>query len=151
MTSTSSLPQPPPEGLAGRSPGHVMTRSEERLRVTTETEPYRRAVLRIETVTEEVLVPVTVSRQIARMEYLPLDEATPSTGLSEGSSSTPWVVLHEDHPQVVPVRTPVERVRLTTSWVTGEQEVTESLRHEEIVSERLNAGESGAASPSSAD
>ena len=44
-----------------------MTRSEEQLQVSTVVEPWTRAVLRIEEVTEEVLVPVTITRQQARV------------------------------------------------------------------------------------
>jgi uncharacterized protein DUF2382 len=102
---------------AGRGTGDgTMTRSEERITVDSVTEPWARAVLRIEEVTEEVMVPVTITRQQARIEYLPLrgtdgiidrrpgagsapmrtPAATAATGPASGSRSTassrwsPW-------------------------------------------------------------
>jgi stress response protein YsnF len=121
----------------------AMTRSEERLTVDTVTEPWTRAVLRIETVTEEVMVPVTITRQQARIEHLPLragevttDAAGPLGDVAAGGGrSTGWVTLYADQPVVTLERTPVERVRLTTTWVTEEQLVTDRLRHEEIALE----------------
>ena len=59
----------------GTGTDRAMTRSEERITVDSVTEPWARAVLRIETVTEEVMVPVTITRQQARIEYLPLHSA----------------------------------------------------------------------------
>ncbi|MCU1605012.1 MAG: uncharacterized protein JWP46_1477 [Modestobacter sp.] len=119
------------------SGGRSMTRSEERLRVDSVREPWTRAVLRVDTVTEEVLVPVTVTRQRARIEYLPLrateGAATPGLpGDGRESRSTDWVTLHGEQPVVTVQRVPLERVRLTTSWVTEERPVTERLRREEI-------------------
>jgi stress response protein YsnF len=116
---------------------HTMTRSEERLRVESVREPWARAVLRVDTVTEEVLVPVTVTRQRARIEYLPLrgdDGATLSDqpGEDRESRSTDWVTLYGEEPVVTVQRGPVERVRLTTTWVTEEQSVSGRLRREEI-------------------
>ena len=122
----------------------AMTRSEERLTVDTVTEPWARAVLRIETVTEEVMVPVTITRQQARIEYLPLrptesilasgrrdDDDLGAPGARRGRA-TEWVTLYSDQPVVTLERAPVERVRLTTAWVTEEHAVTDQLRHEEI-------------------
>lgn len=125
----------------------AMTRSEERLVVDTVTEPWARAVLRIETVTEEVMVPVTITRQQARIEYRPLrgtDGALPAGAagvLDDGDQGVPgtrrgrtteWVTLYGDQPVVTLERAPVERVRLTTDWVTERQVVTDRLRHEEV-------------------
>jgi stress response protein YsnF len=119
----------------------AMTRSEERLRVETVREPWSRAVLRVDTVTEEVMVPVTVTRQRARIEYLPLrpgdgmatDSGTP--GDHDEIRSSGWVTLYGERPVVSVERAPIERVRLTTAWVTEEQTVSDRLRHEEIALE----------------
>jgi hypothetical protein len=135
-------------GAGGGPTDTAMTRSEERLTVDTVTEPWTRAVLRIETVTEEVMVPVTITRQQARIEYLPLRATDGSLtggradgGLDDGGLGAPgsrraraseWVTLYGDQPVVTLERVPVERVRLTTEWVTEEQVVTDRLRHEEI-------------------
>jgi stress response protein YsnF len=114
-----------------------MTRSEEQLQVESVREPWTRAVLRVDTVTEEVLVPVTVTRQRARIEYLPLRAADGAAapdlpGQDRENRSTEWVTLYGEQPVVTVQRAPVERVRLTTSWVTEEQSVSERLRREEI-------------------
>jgi hypothetical protein len=133
---------------AGGPTDTAMTRSEERLAVDTVTEAWTRAVLRIETVTEEVMVPVTITRQQARIEYLPLrvtdgsltggsaqgaldDSDLGAPGSRRGRASE-WVTLYGDQPVVTLERVPVERVRLTTEWVTEELAVTDRLRREEI-------------------
>ena len=136
--STESVGQP-----AGRTGGGdtAMTRSEEQLRVDTVREPWARAVLRVEDVTEEVMVPVTITRQRARIEYLPLrpgDSTTDAAGDvvrdagDHAGRSGDWVTLYADQPVVTLERAPVERVRLTTAWVTEQQAVTDRLRREEI-------------------
>jgi stress response protein YsnF len=127
----------------------AMTRSEERLRVESVREPWARAVLRIDTVTEEVMVPVTVTRQVARVEYLPLrpgedttttsgaasdatSRAASGTGENDDERSSGWVTLYGERPVVTVERAPLERVRLATSWVTEQQAVSETLRRERI-------------------
>jgi stress response protein YsnF len=99
-------------------------------------------VLRIEEITEDVMVPVTITRQLARIEYLPLRAADRAAGEPDQDSSvdpairseraTEWVTLYADQPVVTLERTPVERVRLTTAWVTEEMPVSDQLRREEI-------------------
>ncbi len=123
---------------------NAMTRSEERLRVDSVREPWARAVLRIDAVTEEIMVPVTVTRQVARVEYLPLRPGdvtaatsgaaadTPSGAGEDDDRSTGWVTLYGERPVVTVERAPLERVRLATSWVTEQQAVSETLRRERI-------------------
>jgi hypothetical protein len=128
------------QGTAGTLGDTAMTRSEEQIRVSTVVEPWTRAVLRIEEFTEEVMVPVTVTRQRARIDHLPV--STPAGGTTDGltdgvstersTSSTEWVTLYTEEPQVTMQRVPVERVRLATSWVTEETVVTDQVRREEI-------------------
>jgi hypothetical protein len=140
---TSATDTSATDAVAGGRDGS-MTRSEERLRVDTVREPWARAVLRVDTVTEEVMVPVTVTRQVARIEYLPL-RATDSTTAADRTTSadsdtgdersTRWVTLYSDRPVVTVERAPAERVRLTTSWVTQHETVTDRLRREEIALE----------------
>ena len=123
---------------AVRSGDTAMTRSEEQLAVTTVVEPWTRAVLRIEEVTEEVMVPVTVTRQRARIEHLPLRLADRTSadagapGTARATSTTEWVTLYAEEPVVTVERRPAERVRLATSWVTEETTVTGELRREQI-------------------
>jgi stress response protein YsnF len=121
------------------APGDTaMTLSEERLQVSTVIEPWTRAVLRIEEYTEEIMVPVTVTRQRALVEHLPVATSvgTPAdpavAGGQRPTNSTGWVTLFTEEPQVSMQRVPVERVRLNTAWVAGETAVTEQVRHEEI-------------------
>jgi stress response protein YsnF len=125
---------------AGTADDTAMTRSEEQLQVHTVVEPWTRAVLRIEEVTEEVLVPVTITRQQARIEYLPLtptdsarttgEPAAPGT--QRPTSATEWVTLHTEQPSVTLARVPAERVRLRTAWVTEETTVSQELRREQV-------------------
>jgi stress response protein YsnF len=125
-------------GTAGAPADTAMTRSEEQIRVSTVVEPWTRAVLRIEEFTEEVMVPVTVTRQRARVEHLPV--TTHTGGPADGgpvtdersTSSTEWVTLYTEQPKVSVERVPAERVRLATSWVTEDTTVTEQVRREQI-------------------
>jgi len=124
-------------GAAGTTADTAMTRSEEQLQVSTVREPWTRAVLRIEEVTEEVMVPVTITRQQARIEYLPLapGDRTGTTGApgdDRSTSTSEWVTLYAEQPAVTLERVPVERVRLRTAWATEETTVTEELRKEQI-------------------
>ena len=117
----------------------AMTRSEEQVQVSTVVEPWARAVLRIEEVTEEVMVPVTITRQQARIEYLPLT-ATDSgrtgepaePGAERPTSTSAWVTLYAEQPSVTLERVPVERVRLRTAWATEETTVSQELRREQV-------------------
>ncbi|CCH90632.1 conserved protein of unknown function [Modestobacter italicus] len=124
-------------GAAGTTSDTAMTRSEEQLQVSTVREPWTRAVLRIEEVTEEVMVPVTITRQQARIEYLPLapgdrTDTTGTPGDERSTSTSEWVTLYAEQPAVTLERVPVERVRLRTAWATEETTVTEELRKEQI-------------------
>ncbi len=143
-------PTPPPTVGDPATDAADVTRSEQRLHVDTVREPYARARLRVYQTTEEVLVPVTITRQWARIEYMDLrgtmaaaadptlgaDRESPPTpvGPADGAA-TPWVTLFVDHPVVTLERRPVERVRLGTSWVAGEQTINEPLSREEVVLE----------------
>ncbi|MEJ7705539.1 MAG: DUF2382 domain-containing protein [Geodermatophilaceae bacterium] len=57
----------------------------------------------------------------------------PDAGRPAGGAATPWVTLFVDHPVVTLERRPVERMRLATSWVAGEQTIEELLAREEVV------------------
>ena len=133
--ATSGLPR----NTVGTIDDTAMTRSEEQLRVSTVVEPWTRAVLRIEEFTEEVMVPVTVTRQRARIEHLPVTAHTggepADSGLTGGqrpTSSTGWVTLYTEQPKVSVERVPAERVRLSTSWVTEDTVVTDQVRRERV-------------------
>ncbi|WP_299952988.1 PRC and DUF2382 domain-containing protein [uncultured Modestobacter sp.] len=126
-----------PSASSGTASDGAMTRAEEQLDVATVVEPWTRAVLRIEEVTEEVMVPVTVTRQRARIEHLPLtsrdsarDAGAPGT--QRETSTGGWVTLYADEPVVTVERRPAERVRLATSWVTEQTTVSDQLRKEQV-------------------
>jgi len=137
---TASTTAPTPGVTPGTAEDAAMTRSEERLQVSTVVEPWTRAVLRIEEVTEEVMVPVTITRQQARIEYLPVtrtadlgtDGETGVPGTARATSTSEWVTLYTEQPSVTLERVPTERVRLTTDWVTEDTTVTEQLRREQV-------------------
>ena len=125
---------------AGAATDTAMTRTEERLQVSMVVEPWARAVLRIEEVTEELMVPVTITRQQARIEYLPLtatdragtagEPAEP--GADRPTSRTGWVTLYAEQPTVTLTRMPTERVRLSTAWAAEHTTVSEELRREQV-------------------
>lgn len=123
-----------PRNEADRQLSEV-TRSEEHLTVTSEAVPVRRAVLRVETTTEEVLVPVTLTRQHVRLDHVDLDPdaAIPvETGSLLAGATSSWLVLTADEPVVTTRQVPVERVRLVTDWVTTQRDVQVQLSHEEV-------------------
>jgi len=135
---TSDATQELPRTTVGTLDDTGMTLSEEQVRVGTVIEPWTRAVLRIEEFTEEVMVPVTVTRQRARIEHLPVTTHTgdPADGGVSGAerptSSTGWVTLYTEEPHVTMQRVPVERVRLSTSWITEDTVVTDQVRREQV-------------------
>ena len=135
-TAGTTQPTRDTRPIAGTGTDAAMTRSEERFAVSTTVEPWARAVLRIEEVTEEVMVPVTVTRQRARIEFVPLrpgDTAAGAAPVEPGAERTGgWVTLYGEEPVVTVERRPTERVRLATSWTTEEQTVSGTLRREEL-------------------
>ena len=144
-------PPPAPDAEHGRA--HTdggMTRSEERLRVGTERVATTRARLVKYVVTEEVQITVPIRREEIRVEEVPLDAPDPGPGESllddrEGAG-TPVaagsetagglpeeIVLHTERPVVSVEVVPVERVRLRTETVEGQERVTEQVQRERIV------------------
>ena len=126
--------------------GHgAMTRSEEQLRVTTERVADRRVRLVKYVVTEEVQVTVPLRREEVRIEELPLSgEPAPlgedETLLHQGPDVAPGlpdeIVLHAERPVVSVEVVPVERVRLRTEEVVGQEQVSDRLQREQIVVDR---------------
>ncbi len=119
---------------SGPTTDEAMTRSEERLRVTTENVEAGRARLRKHIVTETVTQTVTLSHEAARLEREPITEADRAAAMSgaELTEEVHEVVLHAERPVVHKETVPVERVRLRTETVTGEQQVSEQVRKEQI-------------------
>jgi uncharacterized protein (TIGR02271 family) len=126
-------------GVRGRdTSGHAtddaMTRSEERLRVGTETVEGGRARLRKYVVTENVSTTVPVSHEEVRVEREPVTDADRDATLSgeQISEEAHEVTLRAEQPVVAKEAVPVERVRLATETVTQDAEVSETVRKEQI-------------------
>ena len=119
---------------SGPTTDAAMTRSEEELRVGTQTRERGRARLRKYLTTETQQVTVPVRREQVRVEREPitdanLDAATSGPELSEAEHE---VILREEEPVVDKRVVPKERVRLDKDTVTGEERVAEELRKEQI-------------------
>jgi hypothetical protein len=132
-------PAGPPAGPGDGS----MVRSEERLRVGTETTAVTRVRVVKYVVTEEVQVTVPLRREEIRIEEVPLDapdaadetlEGAPVPGRHAAGGGLPEeIVLHREEP-VVGVRVvPSERVRLRTEVVRGTEQVSGRVTRERVV------------------
>ncbi|RBY92311.1 hypothetical protein DQ244_08530 [Blastococcus sp. TBT05-19] len=112
----------------------AMTRSEERLRVSTERVPERRVRVSRYVVTEEVQVTVPIRREEIRIEELPLGatDGVPASSLAGGTGLPPEMVLHAERPVVSVEVVPVERVRLSVEMVQGQETVSGQVRREQI-------------------
>ena len=130
------------QDTSGPNTDDAMTRSEERLQVGTQRVEAGRARLRKYIVTEQVTQTVPVSHEEVRIEREPITDANrgPATDGPAISEEEHEVVLHAEQPVVAKETVPVERVRLGTETVTGEESVTEEVRKERI---DLNDGEAG--------
>ncbi|HZA81879.1 MAG TPA: PRC and DUF2382 domain-containing protein [Actinomycetes bacterium] len=120
--------------ISGPTTDEAMTRSEEELRVGTQTRERGRARLRKYVVTEEQQVTVPVQREEVRVEREPItdaniDAATSGPAISEEEHE---VTLHEEAPVVEKRAVPRERVRLEKDTVTDEHQVSEEVRKEQI-------------------
>ena len=148
-TETSDVPvgavsggtEPPgPVAVPGGTDG-AMTRSEERLQVGTERVPVGRVRLVKYVVTEEVQVTVPIRREEVRLEEVPLgdegvvgtDESLLPPGAGTHTGLPDEIVLHAERPVIWVEVVPVERVRLRTEVVAGQEQVSERVQREEIV------------------
>lgn len=118
-----------------------MIRSEERLRVGTEETEVGHARLRKVVVTEDVKTSVPISHEEVRVVREPIREGD-GTRADIGEAQTE-VTLHAEKAVVSKESVPVERVRLETEKVTETQEVTGTVRKEQIEFED-GKGERGA-------
>jgi len=111
-----------------------MTRSEEQLRVGTEQVQTGTARLRKHIVTENVSHTVPVSHEEVRVQREPITDANrdQAMGGSELSEEEHEVTLHAEQPVVTKETVPVERVKLGTETVSGEETVSDSVRKEQI-------------------
>jgi len=119
---------------SGPTTDDAMTRSEEELRVGTQTRERGRARLRKHVTTEQQTVTVPVQREEVRVEREPItdanrDAATSGPAISEEEHE---VTLHEEEVVVDKRAVPKERVRLDKDTVTEERQVAEEVRKEHI-------------------
>jgi len=119
---------------SGPTTDDAMTRSEEQLRVGTQQVEAGRARLRKHVVTEDVTTTVPVSREEVRIEREPITDGNAGAALDGPAISEEEheVVLHAERPVVDKEAVPVERVRLDTQTVTEQQQVTDTVRKEQI-------------------
>ena len=107
-----------------------------------------KAKLRKYIVTENVTQTVPVSHEEVRIEREPITEANRDQALAgkDLSEEEHEVVLTEERVVTSKETVPVERVKLGTETVTGEQQVDETIRKEQIdtdgidVTDRERAG-----------
>ena len=139
------------EGTTEHRTDGGLTRSEEQLRVSTERVAARRVRLVKYVVTEEVQVTVPIRREEVRLEELPLEGGPAPAGEDEslvppgddagsgytaGSGLPDEIVLYAERPVVTVEVVPVERVRLRTEEVTGEERISDRVQREQIVLDR---------------
>jgi len=120
--------------VSGPTTDQAMTRSEEELRVGTTQREAGRARLRKYVVEDEVTQTVPVRREEVRVEREPITDAnvgdaTDGPAISEEEHE---VVLHEEQAVVDKQAVPKERVRLDKEQFTEEQQVSDTVRKEEI-------------------
>ena len=118
---------------SGPTTDDAMTRSEEELRVGTQTRERGRARLRKHVTTEQQTVTVPVQREEVRLEREPITDAnldaTSGPAISEEEHE---VTLREEEVVVDKRAMPKERVRLDKDTVTEERQVAEEVRKEQI-------------------
>ncbi|MGY1637143.1 PRC and DUF2382 domain-containing protein [Geodermatophilus sp. SYSU D00742] len=149
--SPATAPARSPATAPAQETDGAMTRSEEQLRVGTERVATTRARLVKYVVTEEVTITVPIRREEIRVEHVPVDAPDPAPGESLAADTDrpraagapsggpvatglpDEIVLHAERPVVSVEVVPVERVRLRTDVVTGQEQVTEQVQREQIV------------------
>ena len=120
--------------VSGPTTDDAMTRSEEELRVGTERREAGRARLRKYVVTENEQRTVPVRREEVRVEREPIregnvDQALDGPAISEEEHE---VVLHEEQPVAEKRAVPKERVRLDKDTHVEEEQVSDTVRKEQI-------------------
>ncbi|MEV0848939.1 PRC and DUF2382 domain-containing protein [Streptomyces sp. NPDC049954] len=107
-----------------------LIRSEERLHVGTQEEESGRARLHKVVVTENVTTTVPVSHEEARLVREPIREG--DTVRPDFGDAVAEVTLHAERPVVRKEAVAVERVRLESEKVTEQEEVSETVRKEQV-------------------
>jgi stress response protein YsnF len=138
---------PPVPGPTADTDGG-MTRSEEQVRVGLQQVATTRVRLVKYVVTEDVQITVPIRREEIRVEHVPLDAVDdgPGESLTDTDDTAmagreapvsgrlpDEIVLHTERPVVTVEVVPVERVRLRTEIVEGQETITEQVQREQIV------------------
>ncbi|MBG6216068.1 stress response protein YsnF [Arthrobacter sp. CAN_A6] len=136
----------------GQPAGQVIVRSEEQVRVITQTKQLGRVRLSKTVVTENVLRTITVRREEIRIEQVQDTEAVSAVGpgtspaVGAGSGAAPGVeisspelengrysiVLSEERPVVRMETVAVKRIRLSKDMILTEESLTADLRKEVV-------------------
>lgn len=139
MTGTGRADRSEARGTVGRDTSgpttdDAMTRSEEQLHVGKERREVGKARLRKYVVTENVTKTVPVQHEEVRVTREPITDANRGDALDGPAISEEEheVVLHEERVVVDKEAVAVERVRLDTETVTEQQEVSDTVRKEQI-------------------
>ena len=127
---------------SGPTTDDAMTRSEERLTVSTERQQVGRARLRKYIVTENQTVTVPVRREEVRLEREPITgdnvgEASDGPDITEAEAQ---LTLHAERPVITTETVPVERVRIGKETVTEQETVTGEVRKEQIEADLPDEG-----------
>jgi len=119
---------------SGPTTDRAMTRSEEELRVGKTERESGRARLRKYVVEDQVQETVPVRREEVRLEREPITDANAGAAMDGPAISEEEheVVLHEEEAVVEKQAVPKERVRLDKETEMEEQQVSDSVRKEEI-------------------
>jgi uncharacterized protein (TIGR02271 family) len=133
--------RPAAAAVASTEEGPAVTLSAERLEVDRRRRPRERVTLRKEVVTDHVNVTIPVRREELRVIRTPIgdDEDVPVSEPAAGEVRE--VILMEERVVVDKRLVASERVRLETDVVTREEQIKETVRHEEVEIDRLPAGE----------
>jgi uncharacterized protein (TIGR02271 family) len=124
---------------AGATTDEAMTRSEEQLQVGKQRRPRSRVRLQKYVATEHVPATIPVQREGVRLVEEPIVEGAEVRPSGPSSAEQePELILHEEQPVIDKRVVPRERVRLAKETVTEDQQVTESVRKEQI---ELDEGE----------
>jgi uncharacterized protein (TIGR02271 family) len=106
-------------------------RSEERLHAGTETVETGRVRLRKYVVTSHEQITVPVRREEVHVTREPVKPGEARTGAEIGDEERE-IILHEERPVVAKETVPVERVSLDAETVQENQEVSDTVRREEV-------------------
>jgi len=142
--SDSGLPaskEPKGEGAqdtSGPNTDSAMTRSEEELSIDKVRRPSQLVRLRKEIVSEDVSVTVPVEREVLRVEREAVTDANRGDAMRGGDLTTEEaeITLSEEEVVVEKKVVPKERVRLEKDVETEQREVKESVRKEQITTEK---------------